>query len=195
MKKELLREYNKKLGKQTVTFNLSSATDCISKKKGLCKNKNFCYAMKSERQYKQVLSYRRRQNKYWYNTQISQIIKDFKEYYKNKRKKPKYLRINESGDIKKEDIKKIIKIAEEFQELIIYLYTARYDLADEIKNMKKPKNLIVNGSNFMLDNEFRVIFKDDLKNLNRYSKVCIANCTNCKQCMIKAHQTIYVLKH
>ena len=61
---------NKKIGNDTIIFNMTPAHQCISKSLGFCQlpNTNNCYALRDENQYKQVLVYRKRQSKYWKNT-------------------------------------------------------------------------------------------------------------------------------
>ena len=58
---------NKKIGNDTLIFNMGSATDCPSKKLGLCRHCDKCYALKAERQYPQVRPFRDRQADYWLN--------------------------------------------------------------------------------------------------------------------------------
>lgn len=61
---------NTKIGPDTMVLNLTSATDCPSRRLGLCQldNPADCYALKAERHYyTTVLPYRRRQAAYWAN--------------------------------------------------------------------------------------------------------------------------------
>ena len=67
--KNLIATGNKKLPTTTAIFNMGSATDCPSLKKGLCtavtEKKVTCYALRPENFRPLVLPYRRRQEKYW----------------------------------------------------------------------------------------------------------------------------------
>lgn len=188
-----IRKYNKKLGKGIITINMNAAMNCPSDKLNLCKNSKYCYAKKSERIYPSVLNFRNEQELYFDNTSSKQISTDLKEYIEQLNFKVTYIRFNESGDIKNQSsVKKLFDICNNLKDFKFYMYTSRFDL--NFKN--KPKNLIINGSNFMLDNEFKMIFKQDLKHLNRYNyNVCLSDCTNCKKCMQLNKQTIFVLKH
>ena len=62
-----IKKGNKKIGTNTLIFNMCSATDCPSKKRGLCQlpDTKYCYAFGAEIRYKAVLAYRRRQEKAW----------------------------------------------------------------------------------------------------------------------------------
>ena len=94
---------NKKIGKDTLIFNMGSATNCPSKKLGLCKHCDKCYALKAEKMYPQVLPFRQKQEKYWLNTSIDLIIDDF-VLALTKHKNIKYVRFNESGDFHSDNL-------------------------------------------------------------------------------------------
>ena len=68
---------NLKIGKDTIIFNMGSATECPSRKNGMCKLGNKCYAIKAEISYPDCKPYRDRQKSYWLNSDIGQIISDF----------------------------------------------------------------------------------------------------------------------
>jgi len=192
-----IRRHNKKLGKQTIVFNMGPAVNCPSKDLNLCNLGNKCYALKSEKMYKSVIPARQQQKKYWLNTDIDTIIKDIKEYIKNK---PliKYFRFNESGDFfTKNCILKVFKIAKNIPQITFYLYTHRIDLKGYF-DKNKPKNLIINGSGFMVDNNFKVITKEYLKNISRYNitdSICCGSCIDCNLCKKIGKKTIFVMLH
>jgi len=60
---------NKKLGKDTLIFNMTSATNCPSKRLGLCQLKgrceSKCYALRAEKRFPAVLEYREEQAGDW----------------------------------------------------------------------------------------------------------------------------------
>ena len=187
--KSLLAYGNKKLPKSTAIFNLGSATFCPSKFTNQCKVSEICYALKSERQYKQVLGYRMRQLKYYNSNSAYQFIEDFIEAIKHKAIKVTHLRINESGDFATQNqVNKLICIAQllKHYSIKVYVYTAN-DMLDYSNLMKVA---IVNGSNEMYSNRFKVVDK-----INTNKVYCIADCTKCNICTFKLKATIQVLKH
>ncbi len=196
MKKELIRNGNSKIGKDTLIFNMQSATDCSSKKKGLCKLCNKCYAMKAERMYPQVLPFRRKQAQYWENTDIADMIKDFDKTLSRMRNKPKYFRFNESGDFTTcYDIQSIEFIASCFPDIQFYIYTHRTDLIKKyyIKRKKAVvSNLCINISNTKVNgfNQFLAVDKYSEKNAK-----CPGDCRQCNLCKTNKNITIEVLKH
>jgi hypothetical protein len=177
---------NKKIGRDTVIFNITSATDCPSRKLNLCQIPTNCYALRPERRWIRTLPYRRRQNRDWDRQSVKEIAKDI---YEIVNKNTKYVRYSESGDFRiQEDIEKMVELTEEMSELIFYGYTARKDLS--FKNL--PKNFIVNGSGFMLDNSFTCLPR---KMLNRYQIICSTNCRICNLCKEKKGRVIFNAIH
>jgi hypothetical protein len=185
--KKLFSIGNRKLGKDTMIFNLTSATDCPSKKKGLCKVGSACYAMKAERRYKNTLPYRTRQQEFWKQGSVNQFIKQFTL---EKTKNIKYLRINEAGDfISQKDIERLDKIAKKIKELYgikTYTYSARKDL--DFSNV----SFVINGSSWMADNEFRYIPKNKIYT-GKF--ICPGDCKICNLCKEKRGIVIGVNHH
>lgn len=182
---------NSKIGKDTLIFNITSATECPSKKLGLCQlcDSSKCYALKAERMYKQVLPYRRQQAIYWAKTSLSRRVYDI-FWTKERHKAVKYIRINDSGDLRtQKDFDDIKDIARAIPEVVFYLYTARKDL-----NLKhNVKNLVVNGSGFMADNCFKVLYKGENKLFRE--DLCPGSCSNCTLCKKAQGRVIRVLAH
>lgn len=181
---------NKKIGKDTLIINTTSATNCPSKKLGLCKIGKKCYAMKSERQYPDVLPYRERQTLYWDATPVRTIEKELRGIIKRKIKnKIKYIRFSEAGDFKDQySLDKLKTLAKRMPEVIFYGYTARSDLF----LLNRPDNLIINGSSFMVDNSFTPIPKEDK---DKYDMVCPGDCRDCNWCKEKGGYDIKVVYH
>ena len=130
---------NKKLGTDTIIFNMGSATDCPSLKLGMCqvcKDKNLCYAFKAERQYTgdatNIKRSRDVQAQQWKTFSTEKMIKEILTLAK-KHKGVRYLRVNESGDFYgAEDVAKISQIADGVKGVVkVYMYTARKDLAEQ----------------------------------------------------------------
>lgn len=195
---------NEKIGKDTIIFNMSPAYKCESDKLGLCNLGEKCYAKKAEKQYHHcVPQYRERQMKDWETESVTKIYQDICKKVKNARiHKIKYIRFNESGDFKRqEDLEKLKIICKMLQEnnltkdLTIYGYTNRRDL-----NFKKlPSNLVINGTNFMVNNEFKPIHGSEI---TRYTNYCMGmahkytgGCKDCMKCKKATRQTIYVALH
>lgn len=185
---------NKKLGNDTIIFNMHPATNCISKKLGLCqlKNPNHCYAWMDEKQYKKVLAYRQRQHKVWKGDNIEKIVKDF-IHIKQVRPRIKYIRFNESGDITNlTDIQDLNYIAKQLKPygITVYTYTSRYDMFKH-NNITLVDNLVINGSGFMVHNEFRVVDKSILERDITNGLICRGACIDCVYCKTKLNKIIY----
>ena len=166
--KSLLSYGNKKLGNNIAIFNMQSATNCTSKKLGLCKVCNICYAKKAEYLYPSVLPYRKRQEIYWKQTNPDNFVCDFLDAIKNKKTKIKYLRFSESGDFETQnDLNKLVYIANKLKNygIITYVYSARSDL-----DYSNIGNLKVNGSGFTVTNNFLAV-KDLPDNLKINEKI------------------------
>lgn len=188
--KDLLSFGNSKVGNDTAIFNMNAALDCPSEKLGLCKHAKNCYAKKAERIYPQTLPYRRKQEIYWDSVDVDTFVTEFKDSIKKKKNPIKYLRISESGDFKTQaDFDKLNEIAEKLKgTVVVYTYTAREDLNYD----KISDNLIVNGSGFMVSNNFYVIDKVG-DEIDKY--VCPGSCLNCNLCKRAKNRAIAVLKH
>ena len=182
---------NKKLGTDTIIFNMGSATDCPSLKLGMCqvcKDKNLCYAFKAERQYvgdeRNIKRARDVQHQQWKTFSVEKMIQEIIELAK-KHKGVRYLRVNESGDFYgAEDVKKISDIAEGVKGVVkVYMYTARKDLAESGVFEGLSSNLTINGSGFMVHNAFIALDHDEFnKNITEKSIQCRGDCRVCQLC-------------
>jgi hypothetical protein len=175
---------NKKIGKDTLIFNIGSAKACPSMLKGLCTICNAgktCYAFKAERLYKGCLPYRQRQAKYWLGNDSTTITLDIIQAIK-KHKNIKYIRVNESGDFYTQAcVTKLLEIAGNIPAIRFYTYTARKDLI--LKH--SVDNLTLNGSGFMADNEFKAV-----KELQATDIKCAGDCRDCNLCKYKTGKII-----
>ena len=175
---------NKKLPVTTAIFNLCSAHDCPSRKLGLCQlsDPSKCYARKAERLYPKCLPFRNRQKVYWQSVEAF----DFVWRLVGARQNITHLRLNESGDFTTQsDINKAVEIAAILSDMGIktYCYTARSDL-----NFSARGHLVVNGSGFMVDNQFTIEHKQA-----RYT--CPMDCKTCSVCTKTKGLTISVPMH
>ena len=189
--KNLLSFGNSKVGEDTAIFNMNAAFDCPSEKLNFCAHAKTCYAKKAERMYPQALPYRKRQEAYWDSVDVDTFVDEFVEAIRNKKKVPiKYLRISESGDFKSQnDLDKLNEISDKLKGIVVvYTYTARKDLSYD----KISDNLIVNGSGFMVSNNFYIIEKAG----DEFDKfVCPGACLTCNLCKRSRSRNIAVLKH
>lgn len=177
---------NKKIGNDTLIINITSATDCPSKKLGLCKHPGKCYAMKAERQYPACLPYRRSQTEVFDSMRVNDIVAEFRRLIKASKTPVKYIRYSESGDFRsQQDVDKLSMIARHLHSdgVTMYGYTARRDL-DFTKAW-----MVVNGSGFMVHNEFKAVTDPQSGN------TCPGNCRDCNKCKVRSGQTIEVKYH
>lgn len=195
---------NNKIGKDTLIFNMSPAFHCSSDKLGFCKLDKQCYAKKAECQYHHVVpQFRLRQEQEWLNESEQQIFNDIKSKTKNARiYKIKYVRFNESGDFQNQKaVDKLIKICKLLsnniitKDIVVYGYTNRHDL----DYSQIPDNLVINGTNFMVSNEYIPV---EAKKLNRYTNMCkgmahkhTGGCQGCNLCKEAKHMVIYTAIH
>jgi len=191
MDKKLFTNGNRKIGKDTLIFNMNSASDCPSEKLGLCALADKCYAKKAEKQYPAVLPFRRRQEKAWESTTTVEFVETFMAVVKSKKKNPiKYFRFSESGDFKSQgDVTKMSIIARLLNEqgITTYGYTARNDLV----LTELQKYATVQGSGFMGSNEFRPVMEFTGKNPQCNG----SDCSKCTLCKVGRRSTIEVLVH
>ena len=192
--KTLVKFGNKKISDTTMIFNLGSAHDCMSMKLGLCKVGDCCYALLDEKRYKNVLSYRRRQSKFW-NDNTAEIIAAYFMAAITMHGGCRSIRFNESGDFNgQDDVDKMYKVAGIIFDAIkvrSYVYTARKDL----KYNPGDRALTVNGSGFMVDNEFTVRPVGETVEKHDFDAVCSCNCRFCDICEHSRGKKIMVEAH
>jgi len=185
----LVSSGNLKIPRTTAIFNMGSATDCPSRRLGLCRafvnGKCVCYALKSEREYRpRTLPFRRKQKKYWMNTLAEKFATDFITMNMLKTLPYNALRLNESGDFwSQECVEKAEKIARILKRygITTYCYTARSDL-----DFSRCKRLVVSGSGFCkegIKGEFLMV-KDVKVQRPRGYGVCVQNCRICRRCLV-----------
>jgi hypothetical protein len=205
---------NLKIGKDTLIFNMGSATNCPSGNAGLCDlfKSNDCYAMKAETMYPQTLPFRTRQEQYWLATDAVDIAEAIHKAVSRKLKVAiKYVRINESGDMHSVAcLDKLIAIAEMLPEIIFYTYTHRSDIIGE--GVTLPKNLVINTSNFTASgcNSFSIVKEVKVRSLKKEFKIartairdikgdnaltCIGDCSKCTLCKVAHGKTIWLPLH
>jgi len=176
---------NHKIGTDTMIINMGSANECPSKALGLCDIADKCYCIKAERQYPNVLKFRNKQAEVWSTLDAFTIAGSIQDRF-NRSKGLKYVRFNESGDFYGQDcVEKLKEIARWTPNVHYYTYTHRSDL--QFDNL--PDNLVINGSGFMIDNNFSHKHKES------NDGVCVGDCSICNLCKVKGNKKIYVAMH
>ena len=188
---------NNKLPPSWYIGNTGSGSDCISDDLELCpyglKNGDgSCYCIKAERMYPYCLPCRENNKVAWRDIIFGGFVEEFvlglllatKQARKHKMK---VFRFNESYDI--ESDKSLIGmwiVAVHLRDIGVptMTYTHREDMIGEISFCEE---LIVNGSDFMVDNEFRVVDKFTGKNLK-----CCGDCGICQKAYLGGWCTIKV---
>lgn len=194
--KLLAKNGNIKLPSSIAIFNMGSATDCPSRKLGLCAACKIgikCYALKAEQQYPKALPYRKKQEHFWLNITAEKFSESFLSINEKKNNKFVALRLNESGDFHSQDcVHKAEKIARTLNKrgIKVYVYTSRSDL-----NFENCKNLIILGSGFKkkgISNIFQIVKKNEVwpKNYD----TCSGSCKSCSLCQNRGRK-IGVLQH
>lgn len=181
----MFKKGNKKLPKSILIFNMGPAHGCPSDELGFCKVAKVCYAKKAERTWPVVKSYRERQKKFWLSCSVDTFVREVLRF-----RKIKYFRFNESGDFfSQKCVDKAEKIARKLKKhgITTYTYTARRDL-----DFSNCRELVVNGSGFMVHNNFSVQSKEEWENAE---VKCSQDCSICKLCMKKRGLTIIQRVH
>lgn len=185
---------NLKLPKSTMIINLSSWFNCIGKKEKFCEICEECYDKAPEVMFKERIESRMSHEIYWRASDWKELTKDIIEkigdYNEHTNKyKVKKIRWAEVGEIRHQaEFNKIVKISNAiYRRLGIKSYIYTHNEGIDF-NLRQRPGLIVNGSGFMVDNEYRVVKKDliekEFHNLNDLSnkRECICDCNICSYC-------------
>ena len=176
------------------TAIINFEVNCSSKKLGFCTNKKYCYSQRDQKRFK-ANNYKIILNV----ALIKAIQKDNKEFLKvvDYLKNFDLIRFNCNNDLNNiNNLKFLIELAEKLPNIKIGGYTNRYDLIKDqqhLKSFNTPNNLIINGSNYLLDNNFYCTI--NLKKYCNTNYYCLGSCKNCLKCYNKSNKTIYCLLH
>jgi len=197
---ELLSNGNRKIGNDTLIFNMTPASKCPSEKLGLCVVADKCYAKKAEVQYWScVPGYREQQMLYWDNHTAKEFVDDLVPILNKYKGSIKFIRFNESGDAKSQkDVSKLVRIRKLLTKTLddssgtvqMYIYTARKDL--NWTTAMKTKGLTINGSNFMLNNNFNLVVEPEDAIGTSY---CGGDCRVCNLCKYSKNKVINIRIH
>ena len=192
---------NAKLPKTTLIFNLGTWFNCPGRKGGFCEICEKCYDKSPEVRFKDRLKERIEQEIYFraipahvIGMQLAKIIKEYntpRRIYKIDR-----IRFSEVGELRNQnDLEKITlisNIVESLTNVKSYTYTHNKNLNFDIY---RP-SLTINGSNFMVDNEYRVVKDREEEFNNLYDlankKDCICDCVKCNNYCLEKTQSIIV---
>ena len=167
-------------------ISMTSGEDCPSRIKKMCPIHKDCYVLAYERNpfmRNQTLKARAEDEEaidYMVDNHMERwFAKELvKRNNQSKVHKLKYLRWNESGDMKSLNhflfIDRVSEILHRHIGTVSVVYTKRKDLWEEFKDIRRSKALIVNGSGFMADNNFDAVteFSDE-------GNHCPSNCAKC----------------
>ena len=178
--------------------SMQSSTKCISRKKKLCEIDENCYALVYEQNpimYKTVECRAKDEEAidYMVEHNMSQWFAEelIKRNNRARKHKMEFFRWNESGDCKTLDhfifVDEVADILYENLGVISVIYTHRKDLWEQFKKIRKSKWLIVNGSGFMADNNFKAV--------NEFSEGKCHCPSNCEQCFEYDFYFCYDIEH
>ena len=196
MIKVLFTKGNHKLPKTTYILNTGSATDCPSRKLGLCQCPDKCYAMKAEKQYPAVLSFRRKQREVFTLLSAEELADSLLNSSRRARVyKMESFRFSEAGDFENQkDVEKMALLCKILTSngVQCYGYTARTDL---------DLAPLIGASTVNVSNDFGRWAE---KGANRFQAVeeyssgsnhCMMNCAICHKCATCKGRTIEVKIH
>ena len=184
---------NAKLPKTTCIVNLGTWLNCSGRKEGFCEICKECYDKSPEVRFKERTKDRLEQEAFWRTLDAKTfgliLAKEISNHNNKTRNKVNLIRWAEVGEIRnQEDLIKIRDVSNIIGGLLgikSYIYTHNKNLDF---NIDRP-NLTINGSGFMVDNEYRVV-KDKEKEFNNLSDLsnkrdCVCDCTICSYCSRK----------
>jgi len=178
---------NKKLGKDTCIFNMTTACHCPSYKKGFCKIRGLCYALHAELIFPDPLEFRLQQHRVWKSETAMSIASSLLRQINRRKIETKFIRFSEAGDFDTQaDVDKMSRIAELMSQHRFYGYSNRPDL--DFSNM--PDNVSVNGHGFMADNQINVVPKATGEHY-----VCPGDCRKCNACKCSGNKIIEIEEH
>ena len=162
--------------------NTGSGSKCVSDEMGLCPygEEGSCYSLKAEIQYPNCLP-RRCENEATFEWVVSNgLIVEFTYglvlAQKQARNKMNVFRFNESGDIQNNEWLFCMEfVAKQLYDIGVttMCYTHRFDM---MKQFDFIRYLVMNGSDFVIDNEFRVVTEFTGNNLK-----CCGDCGICEK--------------
>lgn len=165
--------------------SMQSSTDCISRKKGLCKIGEDCYGLVfEENPIMQKTVDCRRNDEIAFDYLVDNKMHEWfaeellKRNERAKTHKMRYLRWNATGDCKTLEhllfVDRVADILYEKAGVVSSIYTHRVDIWVKFRDVRQSKYLIVNGSNFPADNNFKAV-----REYSEQAEKCSSNCVKC----------------
>lgn len=191
---------NMKLSSEVAIFNTGAASDCVNLGTKFCQvEAEECYAVRSENNYPQPRSYRRRQRIVWDHLDATTWSKAFRAVHDRKRNPVTVLRMSESGDFRtRHDILKTNEIARRLDDIVdTYTYSASSWL-----DWSEATEFVVNRSNDRHqfgDRRFEVVESvDDIPDGGIHCPHDLSageiQCGDCRLCIDTDAPDIYVKK-
>jgi len=167
---------NKKLGEDTIIFNMTSGHDCPARHR--CDMRDHCYAVADEKLWRTPLDYRRRQTVFWDTLNSSEFV--------DRMPIPRYFRFSEAGDFRTQaDVDKMAEVAA-LLKLKYNIHTYGYTNMPDLDFSELKKFATVNGHGFMVSNKTVVKKKPD------YDKdsICPGDCRHCNWCKVSTNRVV-----
>ncbi len=174
---------NKKLPKNTAIFNILAVKTCPMATE-FCKAN--CYALKAEKQYKNVVPQARKRN--LKASQQESFVSDMIGLIAKGQKKINQFRIHESGDFYSQIyIDRWFMIAKEFPSITFYAYTKSFHLdfsgkpsnfvliASFDESTTERARMLYNMKKEAFDNTFSIVGKSEKAS-------CVQDCSKCDLC-------------
>lgn len=184
---------NLKLPLYILIFNLGTWFNCSGRKEKFCDICVECYDKPPEVRFKRRIIDRIEHEVWWRENPADIIAKEIILFIRNwnehNKIKIKYIRFSEVGEIRNQkDLEKVVDVSNIVGEKLgIYSYIYTHNKKLDF-NIDRPF-LTINGSDFMVDNEFRII-KDDNFDLKEDYYECKCDCSICNKCIGKNNLVI-----
>lgn len=189
---------NAKLPETTAIVSCGTWFNCAGRTEGFCPLADKCYDKCREVMSDKITHFRLEEEIAFRGLTAKEIATEIIEQINVHNAKPKYknsqikqIRWNEVGEMRnQEDLEKIVEVSNLVYDALnvkSYIYTHNKYLNFDIE---RP-NLTINGSNFMVDNEYRVMKESEIKNIEETFFKCDCDCTKCNVCA-KPHKILIV---
>lgn len=180
---------NAKLPKTTMIVNLGTWFNCPGRTHGFCDICHICYDKYVEVMYKERTIGRLEQEIFWRACNPKEFAKALINQINirnasTRKYKVKQIRFSEVGELRNQyDLNKLIEVSNIVGEntgIKSYVYTHNKEL--EFIDKENRPYLTINGSNFMVDNEYRVLPEEKIKDIKERYFRCDCDCTLCNAC-------------
>lgn len=181
---------NAKLPETTAIVSCGTWFNCPGRTEGFCSLATKCYDKCREVMSDKITRFRLEEEIAFRGMNAREIASSIIQQIKLHNSKPstkniKQIRWNEVGELRnQDDLNKMVEVSNIiFKELNIESYTYTHNKYLDF-NIERP-HLTINGSDFMIDNEYRVLPKDKIKSVTESYFKCDCDCTKCNMCANK----------